>query len=88
MQRDERARRVSGEAKDESLGTSVSLDRFEGNGGECSRFAGLHCKSAEMDGSAERALDGGFEEVKLAHGDATCGYNNVTAPESGAEGGF
>ena len=88
MECDERARRVARKAEDQPFDTSVSIDGFEGNRGESGRFAGLHCKSAEMDGSAERALDGGFQEVKLAHGDAACGYNNFTAPESGAEGGF
>lgn len=41
-----------------------------------------------MDFAVEAALDGGFEEVQFAHGDAAGGEDDVDGLEGGAEGGF
>ena len=64
------------------------MGRFNRNGGESGRFAGLHGDAAEVDCAAEGTLEGGFEEVELAHGDAAGGYEDVDGAEGGAEGGF
>lgn len=76
--------RVAGEAEDWFDGW-VAGGGFEGDGGEGGGFAGLHGHAAEVDGAAEGALDGGFEEVELAHGDAARGHDDVDGAEGASE---
>lgn len=61
---------------------------FERHGGEGGGFAWFHGDTAKVDGAAEGALDGGFEEVELAHGGTACGYNDGGEAEGRSEGGF
>lgn len=61
---------------------------FDGDGGEGGGLAGFHGHAAEVDGAAEGAFDGGFEEVEFAHGDAAGGYYDVDVAEGEAEGFF
>lgn len=76
--------RVAGEAEDE-FGGGVAGGGFEGDGGEGGGFAGLHGDAAEVDGAAEGALDGRFEEVELAHGDAARGHDDVDGAEGASQ---
>lgn len=87
VQRDDGGGRVSREGEDEA-GLAGAGGRFEGDGGEGGGFAGFHGHAAEVDGAAEGALDGRFEEVEFAHGDAACGDDDGHAAEGGAERGF
>jgi hypothetical protein len=41
-----------------------------------------------VDSPIETALDGGFEQVQFAHGDAAGGEEDVDCLEGEAEGGF
>ena len=84
VRRHERGGRVAGQAEDE-LGDGVADVVLEGHGGEGAGFSGLHGDAAEADGAAEGALDGGFEEVELAHGDAAGGHDDVDGAEGGSE---
>ena len=89
---------VAGEAEDGS-GDGIAVGRkrrggrgsggvFEDDGGEGAGFARFHGHAAEMDGAAEGTLDGRFEEVEFAHGDAARGYDDVDGAEGEAEVGF
>ena len=79
-----RGGRVAGQAEYEFC-DGVAGVVLEGHGGEGAGFAGLHGDAAEADGAAEGALDGGFEEVELAHGDAARGHDDVDGAEGGSE---
>ena len=84
VRRHEGGGRVAGQAEDEFC-DGVAGGVLEGHGGEGAGFAGLHGDAAEADGAAEGALDGRFEEVELAHGDAARGHDDVDGAEGGAE---
>ena len=79
--------RVAGQGEYEPGGW-VAGNSFERDGGEGGRLARFHGYAAKVDSSAEGALDGGFEQVKLAHGDAACGYDDVDSTHGVAEGVF
>lgn len=61
---------------------------FQWDCGKGGRLAGLHVYAAEVDGAAEGALDGGFQEVEFAHGDAAGGDDDVDFAKGVAEGLF
>ena len=79
--------RVAGEGENET-GLRVARVGFAGDGGESGRFARFHRHAAEMDGPAEGALDGRFEQVELAHGDAAGGDDDVDAAHGCAQSFF
>jgi hypothetical protein len=56
-----------------------------GHSGKGSRLARLHVDATEVDRAAEGALNGGLEEIELAHGDAAASYDHINASESGAK---
>lgn len=66
-------------------GAGVGFDR---DGGESGRFAGFHGYAAKVDGAAELALEGWFEEVEFAHADAAGGDDDVDFAGCVAEGLF
>lgn len=76
----ERGGRIAGQAEYEFGGWGAGIV-FDGYGGEGGGFAGLHGDATEVDGAAEGALDGGFEEVQLAHGDSARGDDDVYVAE-------
>ena len=76
----ERRCRIAGQAEYEFGGGGAGVV-FNGYGGESGGFPGLHGDTAEVYGAAERALDGGFEEVQLAHGDSARGHDDVYVAE-------
>ena len=75
---------IAGQAEDE-FGGGVAGGVLERHGGERAGFPGLHGNAAEVDGAAEGALDGRFQEVQLAHGDPARGHDDVYAAESVSE---
>ena len=82
--RHECRRGIAGQAEDE-FGDGVAGGVLERHGGERAGFPRLHGNAAEVDGAAEGALDGRFQEVQLAHGDAARGHDDVHGAESAAE---
>lgn len=76
MESYDRGRRVSRQGEN-GFGNAFSGIVLDGYGGEGGRFTGLHVHATEVDCAAERALDSGFEEIQLAHGDAAAGDDDV-----------
>lgn len=88
VQGDEGGGGVAGEGEDHT-GVWGAVGGFEeGDGGEGARFSRLHSDTAEVDGPAEGAFDGGFEEVEFAHGDAAGGDDDVGLLHARLEAGF
>ena len=79
--RHERRSGIAGQAEDE-FGGGVAGGVLERHGGERAGFAGLHGNAAEVDGAAEGALDGRFQQVQFAHGDPARGHDDVHGAES------
>lgn len=89
LERRDGAGRVTGEREDDGGAVAgAGLAVFEGDRGEGGWFAGFHRDAAEVDGAAEGALDGWFEQVELAHGDTAAGDDEVDATERAAQGVF
>ena len=87
MVRHDCGRRVSWEGEDYFRGVFAGVG-FEGHGREGGGFAWFHGYAAEVDCAAEGALDGGFQEVELAHGDAAGGDYYVYLAHGGAKSFF
>jgi len=63
-------RRGVAREREDALGDVVAGVVFDGDGRKSGGFPRLHVYAAKMDCSAKGALNGGFEEVKFAHGHA------------------
>ena len=84
MERHNSGSRVARQRED-CLCDALARVVLHGHGGEGGRFARLHVHAAEVDCTTERALDGRFEQVQLAHRHAAAGDHDVDFAECIAE---
>lgn len=80
--------RVSRQRKHNSGDARAIAVGFGGYSGEGGGFAWFHGYAAKVDGSAQRALERGFEEIEFAHADAAGGDDDIYFAGCVAEGLF
>ena len=78
-------RRGVAREREDALGDVVAGVVFDRDCRKSGGLPRLHVYAAKVDCSTKGALNGGFEEVKFAHGDTARGYNHVAFAEGVAE---
>ncbi|PNY26537.1 Uncharacterized protein TCAP_03534 [Tolypocladium capitatum] len=84
VERHQGRRRVAGQGEDD-LGDALPGVVLDGDRGERGWLARFHGDSAEVNDAAQSALDGGLQQVQLAHGNAASRDEHIRPPEAVAQ---